>query len=269
MRNYNFIFLVLFTAMFINCSEDDSPTEIVDQNSENISFKLNSKETFENEFSLQIKDDSGQVDFLSTRTLNNQTIDQIKYLNSNGELFIVAANKTSDTLVIYSKNSDGQILEDGFRYITKDAKTDVFEIIKIDAATKKMSIQDHFVLDRNQVYNRNSNTTQKDSEDTVDDLDREIQETGEFLADPSSTHPVASFFKGIVLGIKGGGTDLYNNSAGKLSSISEKLNNKGNNILNNLSKVLDKLKQAKEFIQGSSADFSKPIALIKRRIFYI
>lgn len=111
MRNYNFIFLVLFTAMFINCSEDDSPTEIVDQNSENISFKLNSKETFENEFSLQIKDDSGQVDFLSTRTLNNQTIDQIKYLNSNGELFIVAANETSDTLIIYSKNSILERLE--------------------------------------------------------------------------------------------------------------------------------------------------------------
>ncbi|SFD32284.1 hypothetical protein SAMN04489722_107159 [Algibacter lectus] len=249
------VLLVLaFSLFFINCSKDSNSPKTEDLNENNFSFKLNSNENFENELSLQIKNNDGQVEFTSTKTQNNSVVTKIKVLSNSNELFTVKSNKLADTLIVYYKDGNGVIESEGFRFIIKDEKTDVLELIEINPINRSIIIKDRFELERKEVAGRSAGvkTTLNDSSD---ELEEEVYETGEFLSDPTNTHPITAFWKGIVIGLKEGSTNLYNDSAEKLGAISNRISNNTKKILDNLSKVTGKLNEAKQFINNSSKDF--------------
>ncbi len=244
------LIVIIGLALFIQCTDENDITTTT----ENFTFGLNSKQNFENEISLRINSDFEKIDFISTRNNNLPlVINKIQYEGQLGNNYNITTNSRQDTLVAYTRESNGGIHQDGLRYIVINENEHLLEIISINQNTQSIEVQNRIELDVNLNAGRGSMNLLR-ADDDPNDLDEETEETLEFFSDPTNTHPITGFFKGIVDGIVDGSTELYENFADKLETIKESLSDANQILINKLKNAKEKLIQASDYIQEQTTE---------------
>ncbi|WP_435416569.1 hypothetical protein [Polaribacter aestuariivivens] len=246
------LLLLIVIFLTIRCSEEDNQTNL---NPNDYSFAINEKQEFENELSLKIDNNIESLNFISNKKNNTSVLKSLVYSENNTTQFISTVNSALDTLIAYKKNTNTNITE-GIRYIIKNKKEEIIQIIQIDISTKEIIVKNSYEFT---ILNPKTNKSSSKSEITKkDNLEVDVDNKIKFFGDPSETHPISKFFKDIGKGIKNGANDIYDSSEEKFKEISDKIkNSKFNDFFDkiNQSGIKNKLNKAKDFIKNNSPEF--------------
>lgn len=230
--------------------EPETPMSIGDTS---FIFSINEKNEFENELALKIESNNNEsVRTYKTKNLTENRFDKIIFSDDSKNDFIIESNMTSDTTYVYQRDETGNKTKEGLRYLKLSATEYRLDFVLINE-DKSVTTLNQYTLTKKSISltGRAALSTKKSSTD-IDDLENEINETGEFLADPTNTHPITAFYKGVVTGLFNNNeeNDVFDEpSKGILSTILDGLDSKRENILRNLGKISDFIKESKNNIE--------------------
>lgn len=249
------IYILIILLLFYNCGNDDNDVTPEEQNTKiDFTYSLNKKSSYNNELALKIESENNEsVKIYKTKDGIINRFDKIIYTDENTNDFIIEANKTADTLYIYQRDNSNKVIKEAFRYVKLSEKTDVLEFVTINTNNNSVTRLNKFIL------HKKSSSNRVQIKDDLDDLEKEIFETGEFLSDPTNTHPITAFYKGIVSKISNvfsneDENDIYDDdSKSTLSTILDKLDSTRKNIIGKLNKIGEFIDKSGEQIK----DFTK------------
>ncbi len=245
----------LFALIIFGCGKDeennpeDSDELIVNSL---FTFSINEKDEFVNELALKVvskNDISVKVYKTENATIN--TYDKIIYSDEHGDDFIMESNRNTDTLYIYQRDSNKNIVKEALRYVTLNETSHKLDFVTINPDKSITSLQQYKLTKNPDILSAKVTSLKRNT--NVDDLEKEINDTGEFLADPTNTHPITAFYKGIVTKLFANNSndpdesnDVYDApSKGIISTIIDGLESKRKKLLKNLGKISDFLKESK------------------------
>lgn len=246
------LLLLIVILLTTGCSTEENQTNF---NPNNYSFVINEKQELDNELSLKIDNNTESLNFISDKKNSINLIKSLVYSENSTTQFISSVNNNLDTLIAYKKDTNINITE-GIRYIIKNKKEEIIQLIQIDLTSKEIIVKNSYNLT---LLNPKTNTTFKRSKIAKkDNLENDVDNKVKFFGDPSETHPISKFFKNIGKGIKNGSNDIYESSEQTFKEISDKIKNSNfDDFFDkiNQSSIKDKLNRAKDFIKDSSPEF--------------
>lgn len=250
----NLLFILTIITLFNSCSKDNSKT--TEEETWIISefiYSLNEKDKFDSELALKIESKNGEsIKTYKTKNPTTDRFDKIIFSDESNNEFIIESNTTADTLYIYQRDFNGNNIKEAIRYIKVSKTEDRLDFILIND-DKSVTTLNQYTLIKKSKSGKLTALAKKTNTD-IDDLESEINETGEFLADPTNTHPITAFYKGIVTSIFSNDSNVSNDvydtpSKGILSTILDGLDSKRKNLLRNLGKINDFLKESKQSLK--------------------
>lgn len=246
----NIMFILTAIVLFISCSKENSGTTEVDSS---FVYSLNEKKNFESELSLKIESINGSsLKVYKTENENINRFEKIIYSDENDNEFIIESNKSADTLYIYQRDINGNKISEALRYVKLTESMHKLEFVSINN-DKSVTTLNQYIL--NKKASSNKSIGLKKSNDDSNDLDEEIDDTTEFLSDPTNTHPIVAFYKGILKRLFSDDEEnkdevFEDDSESTLDSFLDGLDSKRRYILEKLGEIKDILNEGKNNLKN-------------------